>query len=370
MRIAYFSPDFREHPTSRLIAELIESHDRTRFEVLGFAFGPETDDEARQRLALAFDRFLDVDKASNRDVAALARSLEVDIAIDLGGFTHNSRAAVFALRAAPLQVNYLGYLGTMGADYMDYIVADSTVISPTSADSFAEKVIYMPDSFQVNDQQRRIADRLFTRAELGLPPVGFVFCCFNTSYKIMPATFASWMRILMRVPLSVLWLVAGNEEVEHHLRAYASRHGIDPRRLIFAPRLAPPEYLARYRTADLFLDTLPYNAGATASDALWAGLPVLTLLGEAFAGRVAASLLRAVGSPELVTTSRQEYEDLAVELAANSGKLARLRARLAAQGHASPLFDTTRFTHKLEAAYRAIDDRYREGLPPDHIHVA
>jgi predicted O-linked N-acetylglucosamine transferase (SPINDLY family) len=370
LRVAYFSADFREHPTARLMAELIELHDRSRFEIFGFAFGPETEDEPRHRLARAFDRFIDVEQKSSRDIAMLARSLGIDIAIDLGGYTHNNRTTVFALRAAPVQVNYLGYLGSMGADYIDYIIADRTVITPRTEGFVAEKVIYMPDSFQVNDKHRAISDRKFRRADVGLPEFGFVFCCMNTSYKIMPQTFASWMRILKRVPLSVLMLVAGDEAVESNLRAHASRHGIDPRRLVFAPRLPPAEYLARYRTADLFLDTLPYNAGATASDALWAGLPVLTLAGEAFAARIAASLLHVIGLPELVTDTRQAYEDVAVDLATNADKLTRIRSALAANRSTSPLFDAERFARKLEAAYAAIDERRRACLPPDHIYVA
>jgi predicted O-linked N-acetylglucosamine transferase (SPINDLY family) len=369
LRIGYFSADFRDHPTSRLIAELIETHDRSRFEVLGFAFGPGTDDDARQRLVAAFDRFIDVDGQSNRDVALLSRRLELDIAIDLGGYTHNGRPGIFALRAAPLQVSYLGYLSTLGASYMDYIVADGVVITPESEPLFDEKVVYLPETFQVNDRQRRIADRIFTRAELGLPAAGFVFCCFNTSYKILPATFASWMRILNRVPLSVLFLVSGEPALETNLRAYAARHRIDPRRLIFADRVAPPEYLARYRTADLFLDTLPYNAGATASDALWAGLPVLTLAGDAFAARIAASLLTAVGLPELVTTTRDAYEDLAVALASDPLRLRRIRNKLHESIQSSPLFETGRYTRNLEAAFAAMQARHDAGSPPDHIHV-
>lgn len=369
LRIGYFSPDFREHPTCRLLAELIETHDRSRFDVLGFSFGPDTDDEARTRLSAAFDQFTDVDAVSNRDVASLARRLEVDIAIDLSGYTHNGRPGIFALRAAPIQVSYLGYLGTLGASYMDYIVADPVVVTPESEARFTEKIAYLPDTFQVNDRKRRIAARVFTRDELGLPPVGFVFSCFNTSYKILPATFSSWMRILNRVPLSVLFLVAGDPALEANLRGYATRHRIDPRRLVFADRLPPDQYLARFRAADLFLDTLPYNAGATASDALWAGLPVITLAGESFAGRIAASLLKAVGLPELITTSRDAYEDLAVALASDPFRLRKIRSKLADMGPRSALFDTDRSTRNLESAFIAMRERYVTGLPPDHIRL-
>jgi predicted O-linked N-acetylglucosamine transferase (SPINDLY family) len=369
LRLGYFSADYRQHPTYHLLAELIEAHDRSRFDVVGFAFGPATEDEPRQRLMRSFDQFIDVQEKSDLDAAALARELEIDIAIDLGGYTYNSRSGIFALRAAPLQLNYLGYLGTLGASYIDYIVADPTVVTAQSEAFFTEKIIYLPDSFQVNDRKRRIAQRIFTRSELGLPASGCVFCCFNNSFKIQPETFASWMRILQRVKTGVLLLVAGDDAIQSNLRARATRHGVDPRRLIFGERLPPPEYLARYRAVDLFLDTLPYNAGATASDALWAGLPVLTLAGQAFAGRIAASLLKAIGLPELITTTRREYEDLAVALAENPSRLAQIREKLDHTRLTSPLFATDRFARHLEAAYVAIHERYLAGLAPVHIRL-
>jgi predicted O-linked N-acetylglucosamine transferase (SPINDLY family) len=369
LRIAYFSADYREHPTARLVAELMETHDRARFEIFGFSSGPETDDELRRRLVLAFDRFIDIRGKSDREAASIARDMQVDIAVDLGGHTHDSRSNIFALRAAPIQINYLGYLGTMGADYMDYVIADRTVITAETEPYFTEKIIYLPDTFQVNDRKREISPRVFRREELGLPANGFVFCCFNSSYKILPATFASWMRILTRVPGSVLMLVAGDGTLEANLRAQAEQHGVEANRLVFAGRLPPPEYLARYRAADLFLDTLPYNAGATASDALWAGLPVLTCLGKTFAGRMAASLLKAIELPELITHTRQEYEELAVTLAANPARLAAIKSRLEKNTSTSPLFDTTRFTRTLEKAYIRMSERYHLDLNADHIEV-
>ncbi len=369
LRVGYFSADFREHPLSRLLADLIETHDRSRFEVLGFAFGPPVEDAARRRLERGFDRFIDIHEMSDLDAAALARRLEVDIAIDLGGYTYNCRSGIFALRAAPLQINYLGYLGTLGAPYIDYLIADHTVVTPESESCFTEKMIYLPDCFQVNDRTRLIADRIFTRAELQLPASGCVFCCFNTSYKILPETFASWMRILKRAPQAVLLLVAGDAATVRNLRAQADAHGVDPDRLRFAEVLGSAEYLARYRSADLFLDTLPYNAGVTASDALWAGLPVLTLAGASYAARMAASLLKAVGLPELVVTTRPAYEDLAVELAENPQRVAELKARLARNRATCPLFDTVRFARNLESAYLAIHERHAAGLPPEHIEV-
>jgi len=368
LRLGYFSADFREHPIARLLSELIELHDRSRFEIIAFAFGPRTEDELHQRLTRAFDRFIDVREKSPGEIASLARSLDVDIAVDLGGYSYDSRPSIFAYRAAPVQVSYLGYLGTMGASYIDYIVADHTIITAHTECHFTEKIIYLPDTFQVNDRKRHIAEDC-TRQDLGLPPSGFVFCCFNTSYKIVPSTFGRWMRILNKVPGSVLLLYAAHETVEVHLRAYASRQGVDPQRLIFGKFLPPSKYLARYRAADLFLDTLPYNGGTTASDALWAGLPVLTLAGESLASRVAASLLTAIGLPELIASTQQRYEELAIELALDPQRLAQIRGKLRDNRLSSPLFDTPRFARNLEAAYTAIHARYEAGLPPDHINL-
>jgi predicted O-linked N-acetylglucosamine transferase (SPINDLY family) len=366
IRIGYFSADFRNHAVSFLTADLFETHDRSSFEVWGFSFGLNTQDAMRRRLELSFDRFIDVRQQSDRSIALLARSMQLDIAVDLGGFTKDSRPGIFALRAAPLQVSYLGFLGTMGAPYMDYLIADAAIVPPGDRVNYAEQILYVP-TYQVNDAKRRIADRSFTREELGLPASGFVFCCFNASYKIIRATFAGWMRILLRAPGSVLLLLAANDTVKSNLRREAVLSRVDPDRLVFGDRLPMPEYLARYRAADLFLDTLPYNAGTTASDALWAGLPVLTCAGEAFAGRVAASLLTGIGMPELIASTQEQYENLAVALAAQPERLARIKQRLGDARHTAPLFNTPLFTRTLEAAYVAIYDRYQAGLPPQHV---
>ena len=368
IRVGYFSADFRNHPTSFLTAELFEIHDRSRFELTAFSLGPDTQDEMRARVEKAFDRFLDVRQQSDREIAQLARTLEIDIAVDLGGFTRGSRPKIFALRAAPLQVSYLGYLGTMSADYMDYLIADDLIIPEAQRRHYSEKIVYLP-SYQVNDSQRRIADRRFSREELGLPPAGFVFCCFNSTYKITPATFDGWMRILTGVPGSVLHLLGGSEPVAGNLRREARARGVAPERLVFGTRLPAPEYLARYRTADLFLDTLPYNAGTTASDALWAGLPVLTCAGEAFAGRVGASLLQAAGLPELITATQEQYERLAVELAGNAKLLAGIRTKLANNLGTAPLFNTAATARHLEEAYATMYERYHSGLAPEHIRM-
>ena len=370
LRVGYFSPDFRDHPVARLTAELIERHDRSAFEVIGFSFGAAAPSDAlRARLSGAFERFIEARALSDLATARLARELELDVAIDLGGFTEQCRSGVFALRAAPLQLSYLGYLGSLGAPYMDYLIADAALIPATQRAHYAERILYLP-SYQANDSRRRIAETRFTRADLGLPPGGFVFCCFNGSYKITPAIFAAWMRILARVPQSVLLLYAGNATVERNLRAEAARRGIDPARLVFGAKLAHPQYLARYRAADLFLDTLPYNAGTTASDALWVGLPVLSCAGESFAGRMAASLLRAVGLPELISDSLEQYEELAVALARDAPRLAALRNRLIEGRDRSALFDSARFARHLERGLRTIHQRHLDGLPPQDTWVA
>jgi predicted O-linked N-acetylglucosamine transferase (SPINDLY family) len=350
------------------LAGLIESHDRSQFDVTAFSYGPDTQDPMRRRLEMGFDRFIDVRTRSEREIALLARSMNIDIAVDLGGYTGGSRTRIFSLRAAPIQVNYLGYPGTMGSGYMDYLVADETLIPADDHQHYSEKIIYLP-SFQANDPKRNISDRVFTRLELGLPSSAFVFCCFNTSYKIMPDTFGSWMRILSRVPDSVLFLDAKSETIKVNLRAEARRRGIGPDRIVFGAALKLPDWLARHRVAGLFLDTLPYNAGTTASDALWAGLPVLTRIGSSFTGRMAASLLRALELQELITWSAQQYEELAVALAMNPDHLAEIKRRLLQNRASKPLFDQHLFTRHLESAYRSVHERYMTDLPPDHIRV-
>ena len=370
IRIGYYSADYHSHATAHLMAGLFEKHDRDRFEVVAFSYGRERRDDMSRRLAAAFDRLLEVRTISDSDVARWSRELEIDIAVDLKGFTQEARSGIFAHRAAPVQVNYLGYPGTMGARFIDYIVADRTLIPQESRQHYAESVVYLPDSYQVNDRQRQIADRKFTRAELGLPPSGFVFCCFNNNYKITPDTFAGWMRVLNRVAGSVLWLLEDNEAAADNLRKEAQTRAVDPARLIFAPRMPLPEHLARQRAAGLFVDTLPCNAHTTASDALWAGVPVLTRIGESFAARVAASLLKAVGLPELITTTQEQYESQAIELATSPARLAEIKERLLRNRLTTPLFDTDRFARHLEDAYQQMYERYQADLRPEDISVA
>ena len=370
IRLGYYSADFHSHATAHLAAGLFEEHDRERFHVVAFSFGPDVrEDPMRKRLSEAFDEFVTVRTMSDLEVAQLSRDLGIDIAVDLKGFTLDERTRIFAHRAAPVQVSYLGYPGTMGAPYIDYLIADPVLIPEGSRQHYSEKIAYLPHSYQVNDRQRPIAERPFARAELGLPAQGFVFCCFNNAYKITPGTFTAWMRILASVPGSVLWLLQDSPGAAENLRREAQARGVDAARLVFAGRMPLPEHLARHRVADLFLDNLPYNAHTTASDALWAGLPVLTCLGESFAGRVAGSLLNAVGLPELVTTTLEQYEALAIELATQAQRLGALRTRLAGNRLRAPLFDTALFTRHLENAYLQMYQRHQRGLPPEHLFV-
>ena len=302
------------------------------------------------------------------DAASLARQLDIDIAIDLGGHTNGSRVGIFSYRAAPVQVSYLGYLGTMGASYYDYLIADKTVIPDESQSSYIEKIAYLP-SYQANDSKRPASDKTFSRAELNFPATGFVYCCLNNPYKITPPVFDSWMNILKAVPDSVLMLYTDNQTVKNNLQKEATARKVDTSRLIFCERLEYGEYLARYKAMDLFLDTLPYNAGATASDALWSGLPVLTHLGKSFPARVAASLLNAIELPELITRSQAEYETRAIELANNPEKLRSIKEKMQRNRTTTGLFDTARFTKHIETAYQQMHERYHAGLEPIHIQV-
>ncbi len=369
IRLGYFSADFHDHATSHLMAELFERHDKSKFELTAFSFGPDKEDSMRERVAAAFDRFIDGRSLSDRELALQARSLGIDIAVDLKGFCQDSRTGIFALRAAPVQVNYLGYPGTMGAEYIDYLIADGTLIPAQSQRHYSEKIAYLPHSYQANDTKRPVSAWAPTRQEMGLPQSGFVFCCFNNNFKIVPEMFDRWMRILKQVEGSVLWLLEDNAGAARNLRNEAQARDVSPSRLVFARRLALPEHMARHRLADLFLDTLPCNAHTTASDALWAGLPVLTCLGETFSGRVAASLLNAIRLPDLIAQSGHEYERLAIDLATNPARLAEIRNRLAGNRLTAPLFDVPLFARHIEAAYTAMYERYLEALPPAHIHV-
>ena len=369
IRVAYVSADFHQHATSYLTAGMFENHDKSRFEIAAISIGPDDNSEIRQRLKDSFEHFIDVTTLSDEKIASRIREAEIDILIDLKGFTQDARTNVFAPRPAPIQVNYLGYPGTMGASYIDYVIADQTVVPDECRKFYSEKIAILPNTYQVNDRKRVISDKAFNRSDVGLPSQGFVFCCFNNKYKITPHVFDRWMRILKQVEGSVLWLLEDNASSASNLKKEAVARGVSVERLVFAKRVPLPEHLARHKLADLFLDTLPYNAHTTASDALWAGVPVLTRIGETFAGRVAASLLNAIGLPELITTTSEAYEQMAIDLATHPEKLAAIKRKLAENRLTTPLFDTKLFTKHIEAAYTMMYERHQAGLPPDHIVV-
>lgn len=370
IRLAYVSADFRDHVVSQAIIGCLEGHDRTRFETTGISLGPGDRSELRQRCTRAFDRFIDARGMSDEQVATLMQRSEIDIAVDLNGYSGDKHTEIFMTRPAPVQVNYLGYPGTIGGPFADYIIADRTLIPPEHQRYYAEKVVYLPHTYMPNDNKRQITERIPGRVEVGLPETGFVFACHNMSYKIGPETFDIWMRLLKSVEGSVLWLSFLNASAIVNLRREAKRRAVAPERLVFAPRVAMREdHLARLRLADLFLDTLPFNAHASACDALWSGVPVLTCLGNTFPGRVAASELYALDLPELVTTSETQYEDLARSLALNPRRLATIRSKLLRNRASMPLFDTERFTRNLESAFETMWKRQQGGLPPESFAV-
>ena len=369
IKVGYYSANLSSHPVAYLMAGVFEAHDSDKFETIGFSMVSLPDDQMQQRLSSAFDHFIDISRMSTRDVVKLSREMGIDIAVDLMGYTMDGRADLFVERCAPVQVNYLGYPGTMGMDRMDYIIADQIIIPPDLQQHYTEKVVYMPHSHFVYADPPDLSDIAVSRAAQGLPETGVVFCCFNNSYKLLPTVFDSFMRVLNAVPGSVLWLAESNDTVATNLRKEAELRGVTAERLVFAGRTDRRTYLARYRLADLFLDTAPYNAGTTAADALWAGLPVLTRVGRSFASRMAAGLVTTAGLPELITQTRAEYEARAVALANDPVQLGALKTRLA-QNHAnSPLFDVPLFTRHLETAYVSMVGRHRAGLAPDHICV-
>src|SRR5579872_3472267 len=369
LRIGYFSADFHGHAVMYQLIRILELHDRTRFEVYAYSFGPPAEDAMRARAKEAVDVFRDVRTLGGRNIAELARQDCIDVAIDLMGYTRNARPEIFAHRAAPVQISYLGYPGTLGASFMDYLIADRILIPPELRRHYCEKIIYMPHGHMATDNTKQIAQRPIDRAQMGLPERAFVFCCFNSSYKISPAEFDVWMRLLTRVENSVLWLVPANSWARQNLKTEALKRGVDPERIIFAERVPMADHLARHRLADLFLDTFHYTGHSTAADALWTGLPLVAKLGQGFAARVAASLLNAVGLSELVATSTEDYERLALELAENPQKLAAVRARLQERRVRAPLFDSEGFTRHIEDAYRQAYERHFAGAEPEIIEA-
>jgi protein O-GlcNAc transferase len=370
IRIGYLSGEFRNHVTSRLMTELFELHDKNNFDLFAFDNGWDDGSELRRRINKAFDNIVDISRLDDFQAAAIIKQKQIDILVNLNGYFGEHRAGVFSHKPSPIQVSYLGFSATMGADYIDYIIGDRYVIPPENRAFYTESVVYLPDTYQVNDTKRPIPVRTPTRAELELPDTGFIFCCFNNNFKITSEIFEVWMRLLYKVDGSVLWLLESNPAVSRNLRVEAKHRNVAPERLVFSSYTDEySDYLARYRVADLFLDTLPFNAGGTASDALWAGLPILTCSGQTYAARMAGSLLNAIGLPDLITTTLDAYEQMAIDLATHPEELAVIRHKLAVYRLTTPLFDTKRFTKNIEAAYTAMYERHQAGLAPDHIVV-
>ncbi|WP_281776585.1 glycosyltransferase family 41 protein [Polynucleobacter sp. KF022] len=371
IRIGYFSPDFRTHPVSFLTAELFQKHDRSRFEIIGFSMlqAPQGD-KMRARLKDSFDIFIDAENMSDAQIANLAREMEIDVAVDLSGPTQHSRVGVMAHRAAPIQVNWLGYPGTYGASFVDYIIADEVILPEENKQFFVEKVAYLPKTYMVDDSRRLPSGRVFTKVECGLPEDGFIFCCFNNDYKFNKEVLDCWASILLRVPGSVLWISENNPAFRENILAEFELRAVGASRIIFAKRMdLMSDHLARYALADLFLDTFPYNAHSTAVDSLKTGVPIVTLLGKSFAGRVAASLLTAAGLVGLIATTKDQYEDIVCDLATNPQKLLQYRKILVNSRLNGVLFNSSQFARNIEASYSMMYERHHQGLQPDHLKV-
>ena len=369
IRIGYYSADFNNHPTSFLMIQLLELHDRSNFEIYCFSLANRKDDEMRARVLNECDKFLDVSLKSDEEIAKISRDLNIDIACDVMGFTKGNKFQIFAEKCAPIQVSYLAFPGTTGANFIDYVIADKIVISQELKKHYSEKIIFLPDTYQVNDSLKKISDKVFTREEMGLPKDSFVFCCFNKNYKILPRVFDIWMNLLKKVKGSVLWLLVENLKAQENLKKEATKRNIDKNRIIFAKIVPLDDHLARHRCADLFVDTFPYTAHTTCSDALWAGLPLVTRIGKSFASRVSASLLNAIDLPELITHSEEEFENLALDFANDKNKLDKVKIKLEKNKISKSLFDTKLYTKNIESSYKIIYDRYLKDLPPEDIEI-
>ena len=369
IRLGYYSADFYNHAMSYLLAGLFKQHDKSKFELFAFSFGPEKNDEMSKKIPNYFNDFVKVNFKTDKEIAEISRNLKIDIAIDLLCFTTNNRMGIFSERCAPIQVNYLGYPGTSGANFIDYIIADKILIPKESQKYYSEKIIYLPNTYQARDSSLKISDKIFKREELGLPKNAFVFCCFNQNNKITPNIFDIWMRILKTVDKSVLWLLEDNSIAVKNLRKEAKKRKIDPKRIIFAKRMSMTNHFARHKCADLFIDTFPYGAHTTCSDSLWAGLPIVTLMGKSFASRVGGSLLNAINLEELITITEKEYEKLIMELANNSYLLKEIRNKLHKNRFTKPLFDTKLYTKNIELAYTKIYEKHLNKLPAKNIDI-
>ena len=369
IRLGYYSADFYNHAMSYLLAKLFELHDKSKFEIIAFSFSPERNDEMSKRISNAFDQFIKVNFKTDKEISELSRELKIDIAIDLMCFTTNSRTGIFSEKCAPIQINYLGYPGTSGANFIDYIIADKNLIPKKNQKYYSENIIYLPNTYQVRDSTQKISNKIFTKDELGLPKNSFVFCCFNQNYKITPSVFDIWMRLLKKVEKSVLWLIKDNDVAVYNLKKEAEKRGVKSDRIIFAKHMPVSEHLARHKIADLFVDTFPYTAHTTCSDALWSGLPVITRTGQSFASRVAGSLLNAVNLKELITKTKKEYEDLILKLAKNPKQLKEIKNKLKKNRLKEPLFNSKLYTKKIESAYKKIYERYNSDLPLKNIEI-
>jgi predicted O-linked N-acetylglucosamine transferase (SPINDLY family) len=368
IRIGYYSSDFKNHALASLVVQLFEVHDRENFEIYAFSI-VNSHDAMRRRIEDAVDEFIDVSNLSDEEIIVITRDKKIDIAVDLTGYTEGNRWQIFSARIAPIQVNYLGYPGTLGGAHFDYIIADKILIPECNLSGYSEKVVYLPHSYQPNDTKKEVSNRLMTKSEFGLPEEGIVFCCFNNNLKITPEIFRVWMNILEKIEGSVLWLFEGSKLAKSNLTSEAKKMKIDPKRLIFAQRISQPEHIARQRLADIFIDTYPYNAHTTASEALWVGMPVVTLAGETFASRVGASLLTAVGLPELIANDLIEYERLITSLAKNPQKIKEIRDSLNAKRLTYPLFNISGYVKDLESAYKVMNMLYMQKKRPDHIFI-
>ena len=369
IRIGYYSPDFYNHAMAYLLSGLFESHDKSKFELFGFSFGPEKNDEMSKRIPKAFDKFIKIHSKNDSEVALLSNELKIDIAVDLSCFTANNRIGIFSKRCAPIQINYLGYPGTSGTDFIEYIIADKILIPKKNQKYYSEKIIYFPDTYQVRDSSQKISKKKFTRNELDLPKKGIVLCCFNQSYKITPKVFKIWIRLLKNIKGSVLWLLEDNLTATKNLKKEAELRGVKSERIIFAKRLPLSDHLARHKVADLFIDTFPYTAHTTCSDALWSSLPVITRMGESFASRVAGSILSAIDLKELITHTEDEYEKLIYQYATNPKKLKKIKKKLEKNKVTKPLFNTKLFTKNIETAYKIIYKNYYSNLPIKNIEI-
>lgn len=369
IKIGYYSSDFKNHAMSQLLVGLFEMHNRDEFEVVGFSLIQNKSDEIKERIIKSFDKFIDVSTKSEKEIAKISRDLDIDIAVDLMGYTKSNRFEIFIENCAPIQINFLGYPGTLGSDCIDYIIADKTLISKEDEKHYSEKIIYLPDTYQSNDSKRIISEKKFFRKDFNLPDDKFIFCCFNKKYKIDPNIFEIWMNILKKVNNSVLWLLDDENESTTNLIYETKLRNVDPKRIIFSKKIPTHEHLARHSLADLFLDTFPYGAHTTASDALWSALPVITKKGNSFSSRVASSLLKAVSMDELITSNDQEYHDLAVRLATEKKQLNLIKDKLSKNIKTKPLFNTALFTSNLEKAYKLAYKKFAKNLPAENIEI-